>query len=71
MGGAFLMGRRGDMKGKRCEMLSRERLANPFGDIPYAERLKKAGHDPKQEFDMVDLGNGYSKLVPVRSENHD
>lgn len=53
---------------KKCSKntnLSREKLANPYeGD--YHERLVKSGAiDLIDNCEIIDLGNGYLKIVPI------
>lgn len=51
---------------KSDKNLSREFLANPFIGIPYEERLEKAGAiDLRDNCEIIDLENGYSKVVAI------
>ena len=46
--------------------ITREYLANPFADIPYEERLEKAGAiDLRDNCIITELPNGYSKIEPI------
>lgn len=45
--------------------LSREKLANPYKES-YHERLVKSGAiDLIDNHEIIDLGNGYSRIVPI------
>lgn len=59
---------RGGVEVKKCNnnaRLSCEKLANPYeGD--YYERLVKSGAiDLVDNHEVIDLGNGYSEIVPI------
>ena len=56
------------MKNKKINVrkpsLTRQRLANPFLDIPIKKRLNK-----KIKYKFISLGNGYSKRVPIEEKD--
>lgn len=46
--------------------LTRKRIANPFSDIPFNDRLKNDNSiDLRQNHEIVDLGNGFVKVIPI------
>ena len=46
--------------------ITRQDLANPFMNISLEEKRNKARSiDLKDNFFMKDLGNGYSKIIPI------
>lgn len=51
---------------KGVNTLSREKLANPFSNDTYEERLIKSGAiDLRDNCEIIDCGNGYSKIKVI------
>ncbi len=46
---------------------TREELANPFAHLTYEEQVRLSGGEIG-EFEIINLGNGYSEIRPVKTK---
>ncbi|WP_017815237.1 hypothetical protein [Paenibacillus shenyangensis] len=50
----------------RKNLLTSDKLANPFSDVPMEERLKKVkAIDLRDNYWIEDLGNGFGKIHAI------